>query len=122
MNKGQQTLQEILTAYDKSRAEGASRDILERIQDSLEKAASSVARNGEAYRFVVMEGLDEHNVFWTTVGDDRALRHLANGEIAYDIVGFTDDPDEAIRLCGMAVVRAYPDAAAALRRKYREAW
>lgn len=49
-------------------------------------------------KFVVLEGIEHKNCFYTTNDPDYDHRRLINGEIAYNILGYTNTSDEALSI------------------------
>ena len=47
---------------------------------------------------VVLRGIAERNVFWTTYRDGDDPTRLIDGTVAYKVIAYTDSDAEAIRI------------------------
>ena len=50
-------------------------------------------------KYVVLENIETKGRFWTINTENNT--HSINGELWYKEVAFTDDTEEAIKLCGL---------------------
>ena len=49
-------------------------------------------------KYVVLRGIKHGNVFWTT-NDERDPTLLADGTVAYEVLGYADTEADAIGIC-----------------------
>ena len=71
-------------------------------------------------KYVSLEGIEMGNRFWSGNDPDRDQTKLANGEVAYRILGYADTPEDAIEITQGTDKVAYLVGVAEAKRKERE--